>query len=89
MLAATAHLFLAVQQQVQHSGFGRELGIDGQRLDSHAHRTGKTLVRAAVIDRREQRFLLVVELGQQEGIGRGEQRALEHAVLLAVVVHAA
>ena len=83
VLAAPAHLFLALLQQFQHSRVGSELGIDGQRLYRHAHRMGKPLIGAAVIDRREQRFLLVVEFGKQIGIGRGKQRTLENSRLLA------
>ena len=88
MLAAAPHLLLALLQQVQHCSVGREFGINGQRFNRHAHRVAVAFVRAAVINGCEQAFLLVVELSQQEGIGRREQRALVDAVALAIVLNA-
>ena len=87
VLAAAAHLLLSFKQQVKHGGIVGEFAINGQGFNSHTHRTGKAFIITSVIDCGEQTFLLVVELGQQVGIGGGEQRALEHAVLLAVIFY--
>ena len=63
VFAAADHLFLTGFQEVEHSGVVRELSIDGQRLHRHANGMLELWVGAAVEDRGEQRFLLVVVLG--------------------------
>ena len=83
VLAAAAHLLLTGKQEVEHCRVVGKLGIDGQRLDEHSHGAAQALVLTAIKHRREQRLLLVVELRQQQGVGLGEQRALENAVRLA------
>ena len=87
VLAATAHLLLSAAQIVDDGGFGRELCIDGQRLDKHAHGARQLLRLASIINRIEQRLLVVVVLGQKVGVGHGEERALVDAILAAELLH--
>ena len=42
---------------------------------------------AAIVNGVEQRFLLIVELGQQIGVGHREQRTLEDAVVAAELLY--
>ena len=72
VVAATAHLLLSSLQVVHHGSIGSELSVHGQRLHEHTDGMGQFLGLAAVIDGIEQRFLLVVELGQQIGVGHRE-----------------
>ena len=88
MLAASAHQFLSGLQIIKYGGLGGELGIDGKRLHKHTYGVIELLRLSAVVDRVEKRFLLVVELGQQIGVGHSEQRALEDSVLLAELLYA-
>ena len=88
VLAATAHLLLAGFQEFGHGGALGVFHVYGQGLHQHAYRAAHPLVVAAIVDGGEERLLLVVELGQQEGVGGGEQRAPEDAVLLAECIHA-
>ena len=85
--ALSAHLFLTLLQIVEHCCRLVMLGIDGQRLDKHAHRAVEPLVGASVIDGGEERLPLVVVFGQQISICTGEQGASEDSVFLAEVVH--
>ena len=87
MLPAAVHLLLSGLQVVDNRSLVVELCIDGQRLDEHAYGVVHSFVAAAIIDCGEQRLLLVVEFGQQEGVCRREQGALEDAMLLAERLH--
>ena len=87
MLTTPAHLVLSLSHQLQDCRLVGEFGINRQSFDCHANRTGKAFVGTTIINGIEQTFLLVIELRQQEGIGGREQRALEHTILFAVVIH--
>ena len=87
VLAAAVHLFLIGFHEVKHGGFVGELGVNGQRLHRHANGMLELRFGAAVINRVEQRFLLVVVFSQQVGIGRCEKGALFDVVGLAEGIH--
>ena len=87
VLAAADHLFLTGFQEVEHRSVVGELGVNGQRLHRHANGMLELRIGATVEHRGEQRFLLVVVLGQQEGIGRREECAFFDAVGLAESIH--
>ena len=54
VLAASAHLLLSGFQVVEHRRLVVIFGIDRQRLDSHTDRVQEPLVRAAIIDGKEE-----------------------------------
>ena len=88
MLAAAAHLVLQQAHEVEHGGLAGELAVDGQRLHCHAHGAKGALVATAVVNGGKQRLLLVVVFRQQETECRGEEVALEDAVVFAELVDA-
>ena len=63
VLAAADHLFLTSFHEIEHSGVVGEFGVNGQRLHRHANGMLELRLGAAVEDRGEQRFLLVVVFG--------------------------
>ena len=88
MLTATRHLLLPRPEEVEHRGVACELSIGRQRLDEHADGMPQELVLPAAVDVREQGFLFVVVLCEEEGECRSEQGTLEDAVCLAEGVDA-
>ena len=87
VFTATDHLFLTCFQEVEHSSLFRELGINGQRLHRHTNGMLELLLGTVVENRGKQRFLLVVILGQQEGICRREESAFLNAIGLTEGIH--
>ena len=87
MLAAAFHLLLTCFQEVKHGGFVGEFGINGYCLHCHAHGMFELWFGTTVVNRGEQRLLIVVVFGQQIGIRRCKEGAFFDVVGLAESIH--